>query len=79
MTVSQDHLRSPLIPGELPPFWCPGCGDIGNRLPNFGLDLSATGAAHSVVPPLCLLSVFAVQASVRRAGGSVVHAIEEAV
>lgn len=31
---------------------------------NIGLDLTNTDAAHSVVPPLCLLSAFAAQANV---------------
>lgn len=35
------------------------------ELPNFGLDLTNTNAAHSVVLLLCLLSVFAPQASIR--------------
>ena len=34
------------------------------ELLNPGLDLTNTGAADSVVPPLCLLSAFAAEASV---------------
>ena len=33
-------------------------------MPNFGLDLTSAGAAHSVVSPPCLLSAFAAQAHV---------------
>ena len=32
--------------------------------PNFGLQLSITGAAHSVLRPLCLLAALAAEASV---------------